>query len=95
MNHQELPIPEMSNDTRSMELARVWFIDGSARVVISPNLWADPAPWGILLADMVQHLGNAYEAQGKKRSEAISRILEAFDAERGHPTSSVTPVRSR
>ena len=73
MNHQELPIPEMNNDNRSMELVRVWLIDGSARVVISPNLWADPAPWGILLADIVQQLGNAYESKGKnalKRSRA-------------------------
>ena len=32
---------------------------------------------------IVQHLGNAYEAEGKNRSEAISRIMEAFDSERG------------
>ena len=32
---------------------------------------------------IVQHLGNAYEAEGKNRSKAISRIMEAFDSERG------------
>jgi hypothetical protein len=92
MKSQDLPIPEMNGDHRAMELARLWLVNGAARVVISPNLWADPAPWGILLADLVQHLGNAYEAQGKNRSEAISRILAAFDAERGQPTSTVTPL---
>ena len=93
MTHQELPVPEMTSDHRAMELARLWLVDGAAQVVISPNLWADPAPWGILLADLVQHLGNAYEAQGKNRSDAISRIVAAFDAERGKPTSSVMPFK--
>jgi Domain of unknown function (DUF5076) len=65
----------MNKDNRSMELARVLFIDVSTRVVISPSLWADPAPWGILLADMVQHLGDAYEAKGKK---ALRRSRESF-----------------
>lgn len=75
-----------------MELIRVWLIDGAPNFVITPNLWSDPSAWGLLLADIVRHLGNAYEADGKNRGEVIMRIKEVFDAEWVDPTSAADPT---
>ena len=75
-----------------MELISVWLIDGAPNVVITPNLWNDSSAWGLLLADVMRHLGNAYEANAKNRSEVISRIKGVFDAEWAEPTSSANPV---
>lgn len=75
-----------------MELLRVWLIDGAPKFVITPNLWNDPAMWGILMADIIRHLGNAYELEGKDRIDAINRIKEGFDAEWVKPTSSADIV---
>lgn len=83
----QLPPPILHPDEKSMELLRLWLVDGGARFVITPNLWDDAAMWGLLLADCVRHLGNAYEASGKDRSAAMARIKAAFDAEWKHPTS--------
>lgn len=88
----ELPPPQVPPASQSMELIRVWLIDGAPNFVITPNLWNDPAAWGLLLADLMRHLGNAYEADGKSRSEVISRIKEVFAAEWDEPTSPANPV---
>jgi hypothetical protein len=88
----ELPAPQVPPTGKSMELIRVWLIDGSPSFVITPNLWNDPSAWGLLLADVMRHLGNAYEADGKSRSEVIARIKEVFDAEWDEPTSTADSV---
>jgi len=77
---------------RLTELLRIWIVDKSPRIVITPNLWSDPSAWGLLLADIVQHLGNAYEAAGHERSAVVARIKAAFDAEWSEPTSPATPM---
>jgi hypothetical protein len=84
-----LPIPRHDRDAKKMELLRVWLIDGAPSVVITPNLWEDPEMWGLMLADLMRHVGNSYEADGRNFDEVLSRIKAAFDAEWGHPTSSV------
>jgi len=83
----ELPVPKISDANKSMELIRVWLIDGSPHFVITPNLWNDPSPWGLLLADIIRHLGNAYENDGKVRQEVVERIKAVFDAEWDEPSS--------
>ena len=69
-----------------MEIARVWIVDGDQHVVLTQNLWRDPASWGLMLADLARHVANAYEAQGHGREFVLQRIREAFEAEWSHPT---------
>jgi len=84
---KDLPIPDAVKDaSRSMEMARVWLADGEQCVVLSPNLWKDPASWGLMLVDLARHAANAYEAQGHDREKALDRIYEGFQAEWTHPT---------
>jgi len=84
---EELEAPEMSKNTRAMELIRVWLIDGKPTCVITPNLWEDPSAWGLLLADLIRHLGNAYSLEGHSREKTIARIKHVFDVEWDDPTS--------
>lgn len=88
---EELEAPYISPDSRGMELIRVWIIDGKPTFAITPNLWDDPAPWGLMLADIVRHLGNAYSMQGKDREATMKRIKELFDVEWNNPTSQAKP----
>ena len=84
-----LPVPQaVANSEKAMELARIWLVDGDQHVVLSPNLWKDPASWGLMLVDVARHLATTYEAQGHERPEVLRRIREAFDAEWNHPTDS-------
>lgn len=84
---QELPVPAtLDQATRAMEIARVWIVDGDQHIVLSQDLWRDPASWGLMLADLARHVANAYEAQGQDRKAVLLRIREALDAEWSHPT---------
>lgn len=86
---EELEIPDVSKNSRAMELIRVWLIDGKPICVITPNLWEEPSAWGLLLADVIRHLGNAYAREGHCREAIIDRIKHVFDIECNNPTSEV------
>lgn len=84
----ELPIPSMaSEDSASLELARIWTAFGDQHVSIATEVWEDPAAWGIMLADMARHIANAYvESEGMDYDAALRRVKEGFDAEWYSPT---------
>lgn len=83
----ELPLPPTIADAeKAMEMARIWIVDGDQHVVLSPNLWKDPAAWGLMLADLARHVAAAYAAKGQDRGAVLGRIREALDAEWTAPT---------
>lgn len=83
----ELPLPATIADAeRAMEMARVWIVDGDQHVVLSPNLWKDPAAWGLMLADLARHVATAYAGKGHDKEVVLGRIREALDAEWAAPT---------
>lgn len=82
-----LPIPTVvETATKAMEMARIWIVDGDQHVILSPNLWKDPAAWGLMLADLARHVASVYEAQGHQRAAVLGKIHEAFEVEWAHPT---------
>jgi hypothetical protein len=84
----ELPFPTQVNSSkRSMELARIWIIDGDQYVVLSSSLWDDPALWGLMLVDVARHVSKAYASKGKNEEDVLKRIKNAFDSEWESPTS--------
>ena len=103
-SHHRQFLPARDKATPFLEVAD--FSDGASGVHVQGGTFSFPMvadlvglhdcrhllPTEIPEEPIVQHFGNAYEAEGKNRSEAISRIMEAFDAERRQPPSSVTPV---
>lgn len=62
--------------------------DGPVTCVINPHaLAADPAVFGIALADAARHGAKAWaQAVGCSEEEALERIWWGLDAERGGPT---------
>jgi hypothetical protein len=83
----ELPKPTaVETAARSMEMARIWIVDGKQQIVISPNLWKDPAAWGLMLVDFAKHLSRAYVKEGLEPRETLSRIKQAFEVEWTNPT---------
>ena len=83
--------PAAKNDPKAVELIRVWAADGNQHVSISPEVWEDPATWGIALVDLANHVANFYvQERGMERAEVLTRIKTLFEAEWQSPTSEVT-----
>lgn len=88
----ELQIPDTARqDPHSFELLRVWVANKSQHVSVRTGVWKDPAAWGIMLSDLMQHIANALEqCEGISRDKALERILAGFNAESGSPTDRPT-----
>jgi hypothetical protein len=84
----ELQIPDVAEqDPNSFELLRVWVANKNQHVSLRTGVWQDPAAWGIMLFDLMQHISNAYQQeQGLDRAETFRRILEGLNAELSSPT---------
>ena len=78
--------PAVARAKRAVEMARIWIVDGDQHVVISPDLWKDPAAWGLMLVDLAKHVASAYAAQGHERESVLEKIREAFEVEWESPT---------
>jgi hypothetical protein len=89
---RELPVPPaVKSDPNAVELVRVWAAHGQQHVSISPEVWEDPAAWGIMLVDLARHVANHYhQEKGRDPADVLSRIRLLFDAEWESPTSEAT-----
>ena len=83
----ELPIPDPAKeDPKSFEILRVWMTKTGQYVILKPGVTKDPAGWGLVLADVMRHLANAYEqVEGRDRSRTFERIRAGLDAELSSP----------
>jgi len=54
----------------------------------------DPGPWGIVLADVIQHITNGYAGRGFPREVVRAYILSVLDRELSSPTSEAQVVVS-
>ena len=88
----ELSIPPQAEaDVSGTELLRAWVAGGSFFVSLRPEVWKDPAAWGIAIADIVRHLADAYQIkQGLDREDTTKRIVGLLEAELRSPTDTPT-----
>lgn len=84
----ELQIPDAAErDPQSFELLRVWVANKGQHVSLRMSVWQDPAAWGIMLCDLIQHIANIYQQdQGFDRVATVRRIMEGINAELSAPT---------
>jgi hypothetical protein len=84
----ELPIPEQAKeDPKSFEILRVWMTKSGQYVILKPGITNDPAARGLVLADIIGHIANAYEqVEGRDRSKTFERIRAGLEAELSSPT---------
>lgn len=89
----ELPIPSLAIEHRSVEMIRVWLANDQQHVSLNIGFWEDRgiderSAWGILLADMIHHIANAHnEEYGHDVSESLEKIKAGFLAELENSTS--------
>ena len=84
----ELPIPDPAKeDPKSFEILRVWMTKTGQYVILKPGITNDPAGWGLVLADVMGHIANAYEqVEGRDRIETFQRVRAGLEAELSSPT---------
>ena len=74
------------------EFMRMWSRGGGAFCIIEPqNLGADPAMFGIAMADAIRHGAKAWaNAVQVSEEHALERVMQGFNAEMKSPTD--TPI---
>lgn len=90
-NRIDLAGVQVLSPTDSVEIARLWVTNrGPSTVFINAHPLADPFAFGVLLADTAHHAAKAYAAaHGMSEAEALAKIWEGLDAERGDPSGSM------
>lgn len=85
---RDLVIPaEVTRDLRSSEVLRAWVANEGLVCSLRPDIWDEPANWGILLADVARHVANAvHDLNGSDPDETIAQIKTCFDSELTEPT---------
>lgn len=94
-HRNELESPPIAADADAVEVLRAWAVPGKPQQVTLRTTWKDPGAWGVMLVDLAHHAANAYADEGHDRSAALSRIYEAFDAERSEPTDAPEDITPR
>ncbi|MBI3837752.1 MAG: DUF5076 domain-containing protein [Planctomycetia bacterium] len=89
---EQLPIPDAAKqDLKSFELLRVWIAHNGQHVSLRAGVWQDPAAWGVMICDLMQHIANSYhQDQGFDRSKTLQRIRAGLEAELSAPTDQPT-----
>jgi hypothetical protein len=69
--------------------------DDKGRVVVALNVMAfeHPGAWGIVIADLVQHVANAYAQEGLAASPTLAEIRRIVLAELDAPTDKAQSAR--
>jgi hypothetical protein len=68
------------------EVLRAFVIDGGLSIAFQ-RAFEEPDMWGLLLVDIARHAARAYARESDYSEEdALSRIVEMFEAEIARPT---------
>jgi hypothetical protein len=82
---QPLP-PDVLGRDDAIEILRVFVLDGGLSMAFQ-RAFEEPDMWGLLLVDLARHAARAYARESEfTEDEALSRILEMFEAEIERPT---------
>ena len=86
----QIDVGEFDFLDNSLEFARLWAEpEGPMTAIIEPrHLGADPFLFGMAMLDAIRHAARAYaHAVDISEEQALARIFEGFDAERGNNTT--------
>src|SRR3954466_15499084 len=94
-NEQPLP-PDVMGREDATEVLRAFVIDGGLSIAFQ-RAFEEPEMWGLLLVDIARHAARAYAREsGYTEDEAMTRIIEMFEAEIARPTDTGnTTLRSQ
>ena len=85
---RELRLPDNAvKDPRASEILRVWISGETQGFASRPDVWDDPAAWGLLLVDVARQIAHGYcQKHGDDPATVLSRIKAGLDAEWSAPT---------
>jgi hypothetical protein len=66
---------------------------GGVVVMLDPTSFEHPGAWGIVIADLVQHVANAYAQDGMAAAPVLAQIRSVVLAELESPTDKAVPMR--
>jgi hypothetical protein len=82
---QPLP-PDVIGRDGATEVLRAFVVDGGLSIAFTRS-FEEPDMWGLLLVDIARHAARAYASEsGYTEDEALSRIVDMFEAEIARPT---------
>ena len=92
---QPLP-PDVIGREDATEVLRAFVLDGGLSIAFQ-RAFEEPDIWGLLLVDVARHAARAYAREtDMSEDEALSRIVEMFEAELARPTDmGTTTPRSK
>jgi len=82
---QPLP-PDVIGRDDATEVLRAFVVDGGLSIAFT-RAFEEPDMWGLLPVDIARHAARAYAREGGfTEEEALTRIVDMFDAEIARPT---------
>jgi hypothetical protein len=88
---QPLP-PDVIGRDDATEVLRAFVVDGGLSIAFQ-RAFEEPDMWGLLLVDIARHCARAYAREAEySEDEALSRIVEMFEAEIARPTDTGSTV---
>jgi hypothetical protein len=83
--------PGAAHDPNARECLRLWAVGSAMEVSLLPQVWPEPAYWGLALADLVRHLALAYQqTEDRDPDETASQVVGMLMAELQSPTDEPT-----
>jgi len=88
--------PAAQRDDRSVQMISAWIAERGMHCTMNIGFFdgqghQEAKAWGILLADVIRHLGNAWtEERGVPPQETVAAVLQALTTELEEPTSKAT-----
>jgi len=89
--------PAALEDEKSVEMARVWVAQKGLHCVLNIGTYRDSKirearAWGVMLADMARHIGDALAAEGfeEDAASALEEVRRAMAQELDAPTSAAS-----
>ena len=78
--------PDVMGREDATEVLRAFVVDGGLSIAFA-RAFEEPDMWGLLLVDIARHAARAYARESDyTEDEALTRIIEMFDAEIARPT---------
>ena len=88
---QPLP-PDVVGRQDATEVLRAFVLDGGLSIAFM-RAFEEPEMWGLLLVDIARHASRAYARESDyTEQEALTRIIEMFEAEIARPTDPGTTL---
>jgi len=83
---EALAVPPPALEKGGYEVLRAVISEGNLHVSLR-RAFDEPETWGILLADIVRHVGRIYALEASMREEqVVEKVWAMFDAEMERPT---------